>query len=136
MGVNSKPDCNGLFNPMLLAADQKKAGAANNIDVETWVSAGGEPFTSENIFTHMNVQQNYIATWKSLHLNGRVELEMLAIHESAEGGQVVASLSCGDVVEQDGPLIILSSGISRHFAPEGQQQVPCHARCEQPSDVA
>ena len=78
MGVNSKPDCNGLFNPMLLAADQKKAGAANNIDVETWVSAGGEPFTSENIFTHMNVQQNYIATWKSLHLNGRVELEMLA----------------------------------------------------------
>mmetsp|Transcript_79898 Transcript_79898/g.191889 ORF Transcript_79898/g.191889 Transcript_79898/m.191889 type:complete len:289 (+) Transcript_79898:68-934(+) len=49
-----------------------------------------------------------------------------AIHESAEGGQdiivrasleldseVVASLSCGDVVEQDGPLIILSSGISR-----------------------
>ena len=50
MGLNSKPDCNGLFNPMLLAADQKNAGAANNIDVETWVSAGGEPFTSENIF--------------------------------------------------------------------------------------
>ena len=59
----------------LPALDQINAAAANNVDIETWISAGEELFTSENIFTYERPPvKNYITTSKSLYLNGRVEV--------------------------------------------------------------
>ena len=62
MNGNPKPDYNGVFNPTLPAADQINSGAATNVDVETWISAGEELFTSENIFTYERPpMKNYIS---------------------------------------------------------------------------